>query len=232
MFMPDKTIICKAVDRPLVDGVEIGGLLTIIRPTDEGSCVIPVKVTAISDKGEIIATTPIGKPQRVQRRVFPRIKIDNNIQMKIQFDRYNSRYKSLKVYDVSGGGVGATIYSKNPIEVGQLARLEMELSNRQNKINAIGKVVHCTMRGSSTSEYLLGFKFVEISELDQQRIIEYVTEEQRKYEEAEKEALERELKEKKTRKEDAKKKTPQKTKSLQKSQKGRKEQKPVLKRIS
>ncbi len=223
--MPDKTVICKSVDRPLAEGIEIGGLLTVVRPADEGSCIIPVKITGISEKGEIVAVMPIGKAQRVQRRVFPRIRTENNIQLKLQFDRYNSRYKSLRVYDISGGGVGVTIYSKNPIDVGQQARIEIELFNRTNRINAAGKVIHCTLRNSSTREYLLGIKFTEISEIDQQRIIEYVTEEQRRHEQTEKERLERELREKKARK-DAKKSKLQKDKSSQKKQK------PQLKRIS
>jgi hypothetical protein len=192
MVMPDKTIICKAIDQAYLRDIEVGGIISVIRPTDEGSCIIPARVAAISDKGEILAITPAGKVQKVDRRVFPRVKIESGIQLKLQFDRFNSRYKSMRVYDISGGGVGISIYAKNPIEIGQIARLEIEMYGRQNRINAVGRLVHCTLRNESSREYLLGIKFTEISELDQQKIMEYVANEQKKMEAQEQAVLARE----------------------------------------
>lgn len=182
MVMADKTIICKAIDQAYLRDIEVGGLITIVRPTDEGSCLMPTKVAAISDKGEILALTQFGRVQRVERRVFPRVRIENGIQLKLQFDRFNSRYKSMRVYDISGGGVGISIYAKNPIETRQIARIDIEMFGRQNRISAVGRVVHCTLRNESSREYLLGIQFIEISEDDQQKIIDYVANEHKKQE--------------------------------------------------
>ena len=184
MVLQDKTIICKAVERPLIHGCEVGGILTVIRPTSDGSCAMSVKVVAIGDKAEIVAIMPIGKPQRIQRRVFPRIRMDGGIQVRLQFDNQVNRYKGLKIYDVSGGGIGVTIYSRNPIEAGHSARLEIELNSiKSNKIKACGEIVHCSSKGSGSSEYLLGIKFTEIDQRDQHKIVEFVAEEQRRQDE-------------------------------------------------
>ncbi|MHB8840381.1 MAG: flagellar brake protein [Candidatus Aquicultor sp.] len=184
MALQDKTIICKAVERPIMHGCDVGGLLTVVRPTDDGSCAMPVKVAAIGDKAEIIAIIPIGKPQRIQRRAFPRIRTDSGIQVKLQFDNQVNRYKGLKVYDVSGGGIGVTIYSRNPIEAGHRTRLEIELNSlKSNKIRVRGEVVHCSSKSPGATEYLLGIKFTEIDQRDQHKIIEFVAGEQRRQEE-------------------------------------------------
>ncbi len=167
-------------------GCDVGGLLTVVRPTDDGSCAMSVKVLAMGEKADIIAVSPIGKPQRIQRRVFPRIRMDSGIQVKLQFDNQVNRYKGLKVYDVSGGGIGVTIYSRNPIEAGHRARLEIELNSlKSNKIRARGEVVHCSSKSPGAAEYLLGIKFTEIDQRDQHKIIEFVAQEQRRQEEHE-----------------------------------------------
>ncbi len=165
-------------------GCDVGGLLTVVRPTDEGSCAMSVKVAAIGEKAEVIAVIPIGKPQRIQRRVFPRIRMDSGIQVKLQFDNQVNRYKGLKVYDVSGGGIGVTIYSRNPIESGHRARLEIELNSlKSHKIRARGEVVHCSSKSPGATEYLLGIKFTEIDQRDQHKIIEFVAAEQQRQDE-------------------------------------------------
>lgn len=187
MIMSDKTIICRAVDRPLYNGCEVGGLLTIIRPVDDGNCTMPVKVVSIGDKGELIAVVPAGMPERVQRRMFPRVRTEGGIKVKLQFDNQVNRYKGLKVYDISGGGIGVTVYSRNPIEAGHYARLDIELNSlMSNKIAARGEIVHCSSKGPGSFEYQLGIKFVEINARDQQKIIEFVNEEQKRREEEEK----------------------------------------------
>jgi len=182
MVMPDKTVICKSVGHPLGNDCAVGGVLTIVRPTDDGTCIIPAKITGIGERGEIITLLPSGKPQRVQKRVFTRVRVDTGVQLKLQFDSSNSRYKSMKVHDIGGGGVGVTIYAKNPIETGQLVRLDIELAMRKYKISARGEVIHCTLLNPNAREFLLGIKFIEISERDQLKIIEFVEDEYQKQE--------------------------------------------------
>jgi len=182
MVMPDKTVICKSVGHPLGDDCAVGGVLTIVRPTDDGTCIVPAKITGIGERGEIITLLPSGKPERVQKRVFTRVRIDTGVQLKLQFDSSNSRYKSMKVHDIGGGGVGVTIYAKNPIETGQLVRLDIELAMRKHKMTARGEVIHCTLLNPNAREFLLGIKFIEIKEKDQLKIIEFVEDEYQKQE--------------------------------------------------
>lgn len=180
--MPDKTVICKSVGHPLGNDCAVGGVLTIVRPTDDGTCIVPAKITGIGERGEIITLLPSGKPQKVQKRVFTRVRVDAGVQLKLQFDSSNSRYKSMKVHDIGGGGVGVTIYAKNPIETGQLVRLDIELAMRKYKITARGEVIHCTLLNPNAREFLLGIKFIEIKEKDQLKIIEFVEDEYQKQE--------------------------------------------------
>ncbi|MCL6472730.1 MAG: PilZ domain-containing protein [Firmicutes bacterium] len=197
MVMPDKTIVCRSVESPLVDGCDVGRPLTIVHSAAEGSCVIPVKIISIADRAEIIAVMPIGKAHIEERRVFPRIKPGTNVQLRLQFDNSNSRYKSIAIHDLSGGGVGVDIYAKNPVQRGLRAKLEIDFLNRQNRIHAEGEVTHCTLLNASTRQFLLGIKFIEISQADQQKIIEFVAAELKKQEARETMLREKEAKEKK-----------------------------------
>jgi c-di-GMP-binding flagellar brake protein YcgR len=86
------------------------------------------------------------------------------------------RYKSLEVSDISIGGVGTVIFSKNPIAAGHFAKLEIQLptTNSNNRIVARGQIVHCSPKAQNRMAYLLGIKFVELSDNDQRKIIEYI----------------------------------------------------------
>lgn len=174
---PNKSVVCKAVDIPLTEGCEIGKLLTVIRPTDDGSCVTQVKITDVGNKGETVTVEPVGNSWQVERRIFPRARTQSGVHLKIEFDNSNSMYKSMKIYDISGGGIGATIYAKNSVKAGQFIKFEIEFNNRQNRISGRGEVVHCALRNPNAREYLVGIKFTEICESDQQTIITFVNEE-------------------------------------------------------
>lgn len=179
LVLPDKTIICRATNHPLAN-CEVGGLVTAFRPTnDPYCCVMPVKVTGIGDKGEIITLTPIGKPQKVQRRIFPRAKVESGISLKLQFRGSPGWYQSKKVNDISANGLGMTMYSRKPILAGQRVELEMvfELTTRRHRVNASGEVVYSTLQNEGMREFVVGIKFTNISDLDQTMLIEYVEEE-------------------------------------------------------
>ena len=171
---PDKTIVCKVVDDVLSSGCEVGALVNIIRPTSEGSCAMPAKISAIKDNGRTILLVPMGRPTKVQRRVFPRVIAEGGVKLKLEFDNSNSLYKSMQVYDISGGGIGLTIYSKKAIFIGQRAKLEIEFHMYKNKVQARGEVIHCSQRNQGSREFLIGVVFVQISEGDQEVVLEFV----------------------------------------------------------
>jgi hypothetical protein len=171
---PDKTIVCKIVDDVLSSGCEVGALVNIIRPISEGSCAMPAKISSIEDNGRTITLVPMGRPTKVQRRVFPRAVIEGGVKLKLEFDNSNSLYKSMSVFDISGGGVGLTIYSKKSILIGQRARLEIEFHTHKNKIQARGEVVHSSLRNGNSREFLIGILFLQISEEDQAIVLEFV----------------------------------------------------------
>ncbi|HEY3373827.1 MAG TPA: PilZ domain-containing protein [Candidatus Aquicultor sp.] len=200
MAMADKTIICKAIDQPLTENCEVGLPISIVLANEEGSCLIPARIIGISEKGEIVAASPSGPIQKAERRIFPRVKIDSGIVLRLQFDRCNSRYKCMQVYDISGSGIGVNVYAKNPIHLGNTVQIEIELLSRQNKIIAAGKVVHCTVRNATSREYQLGIKFSQISSEDQQKLVKFVAEEQHRYEAHEKQCQQREQLEEQARK--------------------------------
>jgi c-di-GMP-binding flagellar brake protein YcgR len=151
-------------------------MINLVSPIESGSCVTPVQITAISYQAELVALKVMGKPQHVQRRMFARVKSGAGVQLKLQLDNHTSRYKSLEVSDISIGGVGAVIFSKNPIAAGHYAKLEIQLptTNSNNRIVARGEIVHCSPKAQNRMAYLLGIKFVELSDNDQRKIIEYI----------------------------------------------------------
>jgi Tfp pilus assembly protein PilZ len=135
---------------------------------------MPAKISAIEDNGQTIALVPMGRPTKVQRRVFPRVIAEDGVKLKLEFDNGNSLYRSLQVYDISGGGIGLTIYSKKAIFIGQRAKLEIEFHMHKNRVQARGEVVHCAQRSESSREFLIGIMFVQISEVDQAVVLEFV----------------------------------------------------------
>jgi len=135
---------------------------------------MPAKINLIEDNGRTITLVPMGRPNKIQRRVFPRVVAESGIKLKLEFDNSNSMYKSMKVYDISGGGIGLTIYSRKPILIGQRARLEIEFHMQKNKVKARGEVVHSTLRNENSREFIIGIMFVQISEEDQVRVLEFV----------------------------------------------------------
>lgn len=177
MILPDNNLVCKSISRALNENFAVGSMVNLVSGIEDGSCITPVQITAISHQAELVALKVMGKSQYVQRRMFARIKPGVGVQLKLQLDNHSSRYKSLEVSDLSVGGVGVIIYSKNPIATGHYAKLEIHLPmpGTNNRVIARGQIVHCSHKSQSRMAFLLGIKFVEISDRDQRKIIEYLS---------------------------------------------------------
>jgi len=176
----NNTIICRAIGNPISGGGEVGSLLTIKHISGHGECDIPAKITAISGRAEVVALQTLEEVSYVERRDDVRVKAGSNVRIKLQFDSSSSMYKSLCVHDISSGGIGVSIYSRKPVDVGQSVKLGIEFFASQNRINVRGKVTHCTNTGDTDHEYLLGIQFVEISADNRNKISNYVENELRK----------------------------------------------------
>ncbi|MBI4733387.1 MAG: PilZ domain-containing protein [Rubrobacteridae bacterium] len=177
LVLPDNNLVCKSISKAISEGFAVGSMVNLISPTGSGSCVTPVQITAISYQAELVALKVMGKSQHVQRRMFARIKTGAGVQLKLQIDNHTSRYKSLEISDISIGGVGVVIYSKNPIATGQLARLDVQLPvvGGNNRLAARGQIVHCSPKSGNRMAYLLGIKFTELCDADHKKIVEYIS---------------------------------------------------------
>jgi hypothetical protein len=176
LVLPDNNLVCRSISKAISEGFAVGSMVNLISPNASGSCVTPVQITAISYQAELVGLKVMGKTHHVQRRMFARIKTGAGVQLKLQIDNHTSRYKSLEISDISIGGVGVVIYSKNPIGTGQYARLDIQLPvvGANNRMTARGQIVHCSPKSGNRMAYLLGVKFVELSEVDQKKIVEYI----------------------------------------------------------
>jgi hypothetical protein len=176
MILPDNNLVCKSISKAISEGFAVGSMINLVSPIDNGSCVTPVQITAISHQAELVALKVMGRAHHVQRRMFARIRAGTGVQLKLQLDNHTSRYKSLEVSDISIDGVGVVIYSKSPIATGHYAKLDIQLPvvGNNNRVTARGQVVHCSAKNQHRMAYLLGIKFTELSEVDQRKIIEYI----------------------------------------------------------
>ncbi|MCM8756761.1 MAG: PilZ domain-containing protein [Candidatus Omnitrophica bacterium] len=77
--------------------------------------------------------------------------------------------------NISGGGVCITVNEK--IEKGTILFLKINLPEKDNSIEAKGKVMWCAEFISSALKeprYDLGIEFVDIKEVDRQKVFQYV----------------------------------------------------------
>jgi hypothetical protein len=176
LILPDNNLVCKSIRRAIGEGFAVGSLINLVSPIDNGSCVTPVQITAIGYQAELVALKVMGKSQHIQRRMFARIKTGDGVQLKLQLDNHTSHYKSLEVSDLSVGGVGVVIYSKNPITTGHYAKLDIQLpvAGSNNRVTARGQIVHCSPKSQNRMAFILGIRFTDLAEGDQRKIIEYI----------------------------------------------------------
>jgi len=181
-YRPDGTIVCRAIGEPIGGGYEVGSLLVITRVIGRGEYNIPVKVTSISSKAQVITLQHVEEVVLIERRNYERVRAGSNVRVKLQFDGMgSSMYKSLRVQDIGGGGVSIIIRSRNPVSRGQYVNLTIDFMSSQNRVSARGKVVHCTYQKNDEShEYILGIQFVGISAEDRAKVINYVEHELKK----------------------------------------------------
>jgi hypothetical protein len=91
MILPDNNLVCKSISKAMSEAFSVGAMVNLVSAIDNGSCVTPVQITAISYQAELVALKVMGKPQHVQRRMFARIKSGAGVQLKLQLDNHTSR---------------------------------------------------------------------------------------------------------------------------------------------
>lgn len=179
MVKSDNTVACRALGQPLSGGCVVGGLLHITWHTEKGDCTLPVKVTGIGGKGEVIVMSPLGNLEYAEKKDATKVKPASTVHLRLQFEGSNSRYNSIEILEMSGGGITAIIYSRVPVGVGLEGRLEIDLYATQARIPAHGVIIRSEMHNSNSNEYLVEIDFVDIEQTEQQKLIEYVAWEQR-----------------------------------------------------
>jgi c-di-GMP-binding flagellar brake protein YcgR len=184
MVLPDKILICKSISKVVNGNIAVGSLINLINQIEENVYITPVQVMSITDYAELVAVRVMGETQVAQRRKFTRVKTGAGVQLKLQLDNYTSRYKSLEVSDISTGGVGVVIFSKNAIATGHFANLDIQLPmvGINNRLNARGQIMHCSPHNQSRMAYLLGIKFIDLPASEQKKIVEYIDHLQRQSE--------------------------------------------------
>ncbi|MCL6472728.1 MAG: hypothetical protein K6T91_07960 [Firmicutes bacterium] len=174
MVKPDNSIVCKSLDKPYPGNCHVGGLMRVTWATEDGSCTIPVKIVGLGGREDVIVFTPIGGAQEAERNEFKRVKPASGVHLKLQFEGSISRYNSISVYGISANSVSASVFSRSSIEAGQPLRVEIDLYSLQSRIVARGVISNSVMSDTNSNEYILDIEFVDIAQLDQQKLEEFV----------------------------------------------------------
>jgi c-di-GMP-binding flagellar brake protein YcgR len=187
--------------RSRIDDIKEDGTLIVSWPTDNGAP-IPIQhnqtLTASFMRDDAVYTfsgivedrkrepiaqllmRPGGRPERIQRRHFFRVKTALPVDLILQQNvgavdatPQNSMVK-WRTFDISGSGL--SIRHKNPIREGTLIDCKLTLPEERSAIKILCKVTHSERVSAENEEplYHIGMYFLSINDPDRTRIVRYV----------------------------------------------------------
>lgn len=124
--------------------------------------------------GYILEAPEEGK--RIQMRKFVRVKVLLDIEWALSQEK-NNFYSGIMV-DLSGGGAGIVTDVPVDDDVELLVRFHLPIRGREVEMLVKSQVRRCQLMAEQ-GKYLIGVAFQELSERDQDQIIEYVFQKQR-----------------------------------------------------
>lgn len=173
LMLDNDTLLCQAANRTKLTTDMTGISINTQFPTDDGSCAVKVRVLKQSSDGMFIAIAPIDKPAfRQQRRSF-RLKPDENISFRIQFEGIGNIYRGITIEDISEGGLGVLLRTSREIENGTQVKLFIELP-KHDLVTILGKVTNSSRYEKSPRIFRIGIRFTGINRKDLDVIAEYI----------------------------------------------------------
>ncbi|MCL6473316.1 MAG: PilZ domain-containing protein [Firmicutes bacterium] len=152
----------------------ITGRLAIATFAGENAlCLVRVSIKGQSSNGTNVTIQIDGEPTYKQQRRHQRLKTDDTIIFRIQFDSNGNIYRGIKIEDISEGGLGVLIHTAGEIEKGTRARILIELAKRE-PIIILGEVTNCSKPGKSSRVYRIGIRFIDVKKEDLLYIANYV----------------------------------------------------------
>jgi c-di-GMP-binding flagellar brake protein YcgR len=119
---------------------------------------------------------PPFKTKKIQRRNFVRVPVNLPLDFAIDGQSEKEEFKKVLIRDLSGGG--AQFISKTRLVKGDILKIRLFLP--QKTIECKAKVMWVyTEKIDKRERYLVGIKYLDISEKTQDQIIEYVFQRQR-----------------------------------------------------
>jgi len=177
MCLSEKLVVCKAFKHPVPLTGE-SGKITIIRPASNGVFVIESKIKDSSEKGGLIALTQLGEPNFLERRSHYRLNhqdITVPLEIELRPQNNSNRYKRVKLYDISAGGIGLVVKASSSFFEGMRINIKLNLETI-GLLSFVGEVAHVSALNPLSKDYLLGIKYVEFEHLSQQKIMHFIQE--------------------------------------------------------
>jgi len=173
VMMLDDTFVCQAANRTSLTTDITGKSIDTNFPTEEGSCTVKIRVLRQSSDGRFIAITPINKPALRQQRQSLRLKPDENINFRIQFEGIGNIYRGITIEDISEGGLGVLVRTSREIEDGTQVKLFIELP-KHDLITILGEVANSSRYEKSSRMFRIGIRFTGIDRKNLNVITDYI----------------------------------------------------------
>lgn len=151
----------------------VGEELVAEFPTEEGACSVKIRITGQSENSSYISFAQVDRLTFEQKRETPRLRPDESVGFRIQFESIGNIYRGVTIEDISAGGIGVLVRSSREVEKGTRARLFIELP-RHDLITIYGEVMNCARSESSPRLYRIGLRFIKANPIDLKLISEYV----------------------------------------------------------
>jgi len=173
MMLDDDTLMCQASNRTKLTTDIAGKSINSQFPTEEGSCAVKIRVLKQSSDGMFIAVAPIDKPAFRQQRQSFRLKPEENINFRIQFEGIGNIYRGVTIEDISKGGLGVLVRTSREIENGTKVRLFIELP-KHDLITILGEVANSSRLDKSPRMFRIGIRFTGIDGKNLDTIADYI----------------------------------------------------------
>ncbi len=125
-----------------------------------------------------LSIRPLGRPERVQRRDYFRVKVAVDVELGgvVDFpsDRGTTLYIKTNTYDLSGGGL--SFRSESLLPVGNMLEARLALSDKEPKLILAARVVYVIPIAGPDGRalYHIGVSFSGIKEAERGRILRYL----------------------------------------------------------
>jgi Tfp pilus assembly protein PilZ len=173
-------VVCQATSKKDYPLQNLDERVTLICPVDNGVHLILSWIRESHHNGGKIIVDPVGKMWFVERRRYFRLRgpdVTAHYAIVDKNDKLASGMASGLVWDLSGNGIALFVRSDKTIKSQKKIHLVITLPD-QTQISLTGKIIRCAHQKQQRQEHLLGIHFTTIDEVDREKIINYVIQEQ------------------------------------------------------